>query len=68
MKFVLEKITSSGGRVGRLIWWTEHSQNVLETPLCLPYTRAGAIPHVVQSVSQDLNPRPAAAMLTLPSL
>ncbi|CAI8039086.1 Queuine tRNA-ribosyltransferase accessory subunit 2 [Geodia barretti] len=68
MKLFLEKITSSGGRVGRLVWCTESAQSVLETPLCLPYTRAGAIPHIVQSVYQDLSPRPTAAMLTLPSL
>jgi hypothetical protein len=52
MKFVLEK----------------GQQGVLETPLCLPYTRGGAVPHLVQSVYEDLSPRPLAAMLSLPSL
>lgn len=68
MQFVLEKVTSSGARVGRILWLTGQTQNVLDTPLCIPYTRAGAVPHLVQSVYRDLSDRPAAAMLTLPSL
>lgn len=68
MKFVLEKVTDSGVRLGKMVWWTGNKRSIIETPLCLPLTRGGAIPHLVQSGYHEISHRPSAAMLTLPSL
>ena len=63
-------IVSGGVRLGRIVYPTASGPGVLETPLCLPYTRTGAVPHLVQSILGDMPTayRPSAAMLTLPTL
>ncbi|XP_048587687.1 queuine tRNA-ribosyltransferase accessory subunit 2 isoform X2 [Nematostella vectensis] len=40
----------------------------LKTPACLAYTRAGAIPHVIQDLAENIKNLPAAMQLTLPTL
>ena len=47
MEFVLESVNSVGVRCGKLILT---NGLVLETPMCLTYTRGGAVPHVTQEV------------------
>lgn len=47
MEFVLESVNSVGVRCGKLIL---KNGIVLDTPMCLTYTRGGAVPHVTQEV------------------
>ena len=66
MQYVLESVSAQGVRLGRIV--LNGGQTVLETPLCLLYTRAGAAPHLADDVLKDVEGRPQAALLTLPTL
>jgi len=70
MQFVLERVASPGVRIGRILWSSGQAPGVLDTPLCLTYTRSGAVPHLVQHALQDVAPAfsPPAAIFTLPTL
>lgn len=46
MRFVVETVSPEGVRRGLLIWSTPSGEASATTPLCLPYTRAGAVPHL----------------------
>ena len=72
MQFVVENVSSSGVRLGKLLW-TSNGQNAavhtLETPLCLLYTRAGFIPHLTDEIVDGVVESSShAAMLTLPTM
>lgn len=47
MEFVLESVNSVGVRCGKLMLTNGLA---FETPMCLTYTRGGAVPHVTQEV------------------
>ena len=64
MQFALESVSGQGVRLGKLLF----NGGVLETPLCLLYTRGGAVPHLADDVLRDVEARPRAAVITLPTL
>ena len=45
MQFVVESVSAHGARVGELLV-NGGLCGALETPLCLLYTRSGAVPHL----------------------
>lgn len=74
MEFVLESVNSVGVRCGKLMLT---NGLVFETPMCLAYTRCGAVPHVTPEVMHQAfatrgMEQPALQMntrhMTLPSL
>lgn len=50
MKFVVEHLSSSGARAGRLSGLRSQPDHVYETPLCLISTKGGSVPHLTQDV------------------
>lgn len=64
INFTLEKVTSSGVRVGLL----SKDGVSMATPLCLPHTRRGVTPFLTPDIVNDIQFRPQAAMLTLSTL
>ncbi len=66
MQFVLENATSHGARLGKMLF--REGRAAVETPLCLLYTRGGAVPHLADDLLRDVQAKPPAAMLCLPHL
>lgn len=73
MKFVLEKVTSKGVRLGRLV--VEKKEAVapvasleLETPVCLLHTRSGFLPCLTPDIVQDIPYLPPASLLSVATM
>ena len=60
MKFILDKVTSNGVRLGRITIETKESNTLeLVTPLCLVHTRSGSVPCLTPDIVDQLSLPPA---------
>ena len=68
MKFVLDKVSGNGVRLGRIAKrTTEIDVLELETPLCLVHTRSGSVPCLTPDIVAQLS-LPPALQLSLATL
>ena len=67
MQFSLDGVSAEGVRSGRIVW---SRQTSAPTPLFLPYTRAGAVPHLTADVAASVlsSRQDRLALLPLPTL
>ena len=72
MKFVLNKVTSNGARLGRLVLERKEGAAAtifeLETPLCLIHTRSGFVPSLTPDIVQEIPHRPRASLLSVATM
>lgn len=68
MKFIVESITKEGCRFGRIKEIGCHANLTVETPACLMYTRAGAVPHLTWDLVEKTNHCPQNVQLTCATL
>ncbi|XP_052831299.1 queuine tRNA-ribosyltransferase accessory subunit 2 isoform X2 [Octopus bimaculoides] len=46
MKFIIQKVCHGSARCGVLSQFGQNAEQILETPLCMLYTRGGSTPHI----------------------
>ena len=46
MKFFLDYMSNSGGRLGRITNLRSNNNAIYETPMCCITTRGGSVPHL----------------------
>lgn len=82
MQFLLKSGGRCGPRLGTLLWTTPSGQSAqpLDTPLCLLYSRGGAVPNLTKDLEKEVSkchmtgcPRHMtgsanAVMLTMPTM
>lgn len=68
MRFILESITKEGSRCGLIKELGCHANLAIETPTCLMYTRAGAVPHLTWDLVENIKCRPQCVQLTCATL
>ncbi|XP_030853007.1 queuine tRNA-ribosyltransferase accessory subunit 2 isoform X3 [Strongylocentrotus purpuratus] len=68
MRFILESITKEGSRCGLIKELGCHANLAIETPTCLMYTRAGAVPHLTWDLVENIKRRPQCVQLTCATL
>ncbi|XP_041480899.1 queuine tRNA-ribosyltransferase accessory subunit 2-like [Lytechinus variegatus] len=64
MKFILESITKEGCRCGIIKELGSRGNLAIDTPTCLLYTRAGAVPHLTWDLVEKMKRRPQCLQMT----
>nr|XP_054769515.1 queuine tRNA-ribosyltransferase accessory subunit 2-like [Lytechinus pictus] len=68
MKFILESITKEGCRCGIIKELGSRGNLAIDTPTCLLYTRAGAVPHLTWDLVEKMKRRPQCLQMTCATL
>lgn len=66
MKFSVS--LTNAARLGILSEIKSLGDDVLKTPLCLTYTKCGAVPHLTHEVLKNVAPHEFSYLLPLPSM
>ncbi|XP_053381044.1 queuine tRNA-ribosyltransferase accessory subunit 2-like isoform X2 [Mercenaria mercenaria] len=65
MKFTIQCVRSQGARLGRLTEVGQNKDIVLDTPMCMLYTRGGSAPHLSLDVLKKIQDVPTVAHMPL---